>query len=264
MAAAKNTEKRFDLPGLRRVVMLIVGSILLGIALFSDHGNMQIEGLFFGFLLGGVNWIVLHYLLAKIAGPFAFGRVWCGWACWFGMIFDLLPYPYSRFRRKGVWNRLRYAHFFISLAVVIGLWFAAGYQDGAHGASGYVWFLVGLIAYYVMGIALAFKLKDNRAFCKYLCPLAVLLKTGSRFSILKIKGTAAKCDSCNVCVERCPMNIRIPDYILKGERVGSTECTLCVTCVNICPTNALSLSVGFDGGGKEHTDFVPPRFFKED
>ncbi|MFN8530683.1 MAG: 4Fe-4S binding protein [Anaerolineae bacterium] len=257
-------EKRFDLPALRRVVMLIVGSILLGLALFSDHGNMQIEGLFFGVLLGAVNWIVLHYLLAKIVGPLAFGRVWCGWACWFGMVFDLLPYPYSRFRRPRAWNIPRYVHFALSLALVIGLWFAADYHDGAFGASGYAWFAAGLIAYYVLGIGMAFAFKDNRAFCKYLCPLAVLLKTGSRFSALKIAGVASKCDSCNVCVERCPMNIRIPDYILNGERVQSTECILCATCVNICPTDALKLTVGFDGhiAAHEHIDYVPPKHRK--
>ena len=31
-------------------------------------------------------------------------------------------------------------------------------------------FLAGNALYYIAGIALAFAFKDNRAFCKYLCP----------------------------------------------------------------------------------------------
>lgn len=103
MAAAKNTEKRFDLPVAARG-HADCGIDLLGIALFSDHGNMQIEGLFFGFLLGGVNWIAGIIYSLKLQVRLAFGRVWCGWACWFGMIFDSAADPYSRSRRKGVWN----------------------------------------------------------------------------------------------------------------------------------------------------------------
>jgi ferredoxin-type protein NapH len=246
----------------RVLMMVMLGSLLLALALFSDHGNMQLEGLFFGVMAGLGNYIVLHYALAKIVGPLVFGRIWCGWACWFGMVFDLLPYPHSRYRIPGKWGLLRYAHFAASLGLVLALAIGMDYREGAFGLSGLVWFVVGLLLYYVVGIALALILKDNRAFCKYLCPLAVLLKTGSRFSVVKIAGIAEKCDSCNVCVEMCPMNIRIPDYILKGERVLSTECTLCQTCINLCPQDALKLSLKFDVGGKEFIDYVPPKHRK--
>ena len=37
-------------------------------------------------------------------------------------------------------------------------------------------FLMGNALYYIIGIILAFKLKDNRAFCKYICPITVFLK----------------------------------------------------------------------------------------
>jgi ferredoxin-type protein NapH len=246
-------------PNGRRWITLLLGVLLLVIALISDHGNMQLEGLFFGALSGFTNYIVLHYALAKIIGPLVFGRVWCGWACWFGMVFDWLPYPYSRYRIPGKLGYLRYAHFGLSLLLVIGLWLA-GYREGAFGTTGLLWFIWGLGLYYAFGILLAFLFKDNRAFCKYLCPLTVLLKTGSRFALLKIAGIPQRCDRCNVCVERCPMNIRIPDYILNGKRVLSTECTLCQTCINICPQAALKLSVGCDRGGEELLDYVPPKY----
>ncbi len=245
-------------PLAQRVVHLMVGSLLLVAAIFSDHGNMQIEGLFFGVLLLS-GYIILHYALAKIVGPLVIGRIWCGWACWFSMIFDFLPYPYSRYRKPGRWGLIRYLHFFGSLGLVLVLWFAFDYRDGALGNGGMQWFLIGLALYYVVGVGMAYWLKDNRAFCKYLCPIAVPMKATTRYSLLKINGEPSHCEDCEACVEMCPMNIRIKDYILEGERVLSTECTLCQTCINICPHDSLKLSLALDMGGKEYVDWEPPR-----
>lgn len=248
-----------DRPHGRRLVMLLMGSLLLAVALITDHGNMQMEGLFFALVIGAGPYIVIHYLIAKLVGPLAIGRVWCGWACWYGMIFDLLPYPYSRFRYKMGWGRFRYIHFGLGLLVVLVLWYGFGF-DGAEGVSGMQWFVVGLMAYYAVGIAMALALRDNRAFCKYLCPIAVPLKFVSRFSVLKVAPISSEhCDTCEACVEMCPMNIRGKDYVLAGERVLSTECTLCQTCINICPHDQLTLSLKLDVGGKEFYDYEPPK-----
>jgi len=48
-------------------------------------------------------------------------------------------------------------------------------------------FIAGNIIYYAVGIVMAFILKDNRAFCKYICPITVFLKTASYFSLLRVK-----------------------------------------------------------------------------
>lgn len=241
----------------RRLVIFCLGSLLVGITVTSGRGNMQIEGLFFGVLAGLTQPPVLHFSLAKIGGPLIFGRVWCGWACWYAMIFDQLPYPNSRHRRTVVW--LRYIHFCISLCVVIVLWYGVGYREGGIGSDALVWFVGGYALYILIGIGMAFAFKDNRAFCKYMCPITVPLKWSSRYALLKVKGIPERCDNCKSCVELCPMNIRIPDYILNGERVLSTECTLCQTCINVCPHDALKLSFGLDRGGKDLIDEEAPR-----
>ena len=242
----------------RRVMMVMVGSLLLLTALLSNHGNMQIEGLFFGVLLFA-PYIILHYALAKFIGPLFFGRIWCGWACWFAMVFDLLPYRHSRYRIPGKWGLLRYVHFFTLMIAVLVLWFGFGYHEGGIGTSGLGWFIGSLLVYYAVGITMAVVLKDNRAFCKYLCPIAVPLKATSRYAILKVSGVPDYCAHCEACVEMCPMNIRVKDYIMQDKRVLSTECTLCQTCINVCPHNSLQLSFGLDVGGEEFTDWEPPR-----
>jgi ferredoxin len=51
-----------------------------------------------------------------------------------------------------------------------------------------------------------------------------------------------------VCVKSCPMDIRISDYIKRGQRVLSTECIVCFECVNGCAKGALDMSFGLDIG----------------
>jgi len=247
------TVRQIDQPLRRRLVLFLIATSLFGAAAFRDstHALFQIEGLFFDLLTGVLLAAVVHYLIAKIAGPLLFGRVWCGWACWTAMLLDQLPYKRSRGRLPGRWGLLRYAHFGLSLGLVATLWYGFAYRPGNGGPTALLWFVAGNALYYGIGIMLAFALKDNRAFCKYLCPITVPLKLSSRFALLKIKGDPQKCCERRVCEKVCPMDIRIADYIARGERVLSTECILCQACISVCPSQALQLSFGRDLGGKE-------------
>jgi ferredoxin-type protein NapH len=235
----------------RRLTLFLVGLFLVGFAILTGHENVQIEGFFFGLLTGVVQMGVIHYFIAKIVGPVLFGRLWCGWACWTVMVLDLLPFKRPSGRLPGRWGWIRYAHLALSVTLVLLLIYVVGFRDGATGTTAVIWFIIGNLAYYAIGITLAYALKDNRAFCKYLCPVSVLLKVTSRFSLLKIGGSAAKCNDCGACVKMCPMDVRIPEYVKSGRRVLSTECSLCQTCVTVCSRDALKLSFGFDLGGRE-------------
>ncbi len=235
----------------RRLTLFLVGLFLLGFAIFLGRENVQLEGAIFGLLTGIIQMGVIHYLIAKILGPLLFGRMWCGWACWTVMVLDLLPFQKPAGRIPGRWGWVRYLHFGLSLGLVLLLVLVFGFRDGATGTTAVIWFIIGNLLYYVIGIGLAYALKDNRAFCKYVCPVAVPLKTTSRTSIIKIGQGKGECNGCNACEKTCPMDVRISGYILNGQRVLSTECILCQTCITVCTRNALKLSFGFDMSGKE-------------
>jgi len=115
-----------------------------------------------------------------------------------------------------------------------------------------MWFVVGNVLYFIAGISMAIVMKDNRAFCKYLCPLTVFMKTTNRITLLRIKGEQSECTSCDDCVSTCPMSIDIPKYISEGTRVTSTECIMCMHCIDSCSSSTLKASVGVDVATKDY------------
>jgi polyferredoxin len=168
------------------------------------------------------------------------------------MILDFLPFPRNKNGRFPTrWGNIRYAHFVISLGLILVLWFGFGYRVHSQNLTELIWLTGGNVLYYSVAIGLAFALKDNRAFCKYVCPITLPLKATSRFSLWKIAGDADKCNNCGACEKVCPMDIRITDYIKNGQRVLSTECIMCLQCENVCVPKALRESWGFDWGRQE-------------
>lgn len=98
-------------------------------------------------------------------------------------------------------------------------------------------FIAGNALYYVAGIALAIAYKDNRAFCKYICPITVFLKPMSYFALFRVQCDKSKCVSCGKCKTVCPMDVDVTDNSRK--RKNGTECILCMECVRSCPKDAL-------------------------
>ncbi|MCI8502040.1 MAG: 4Fe-4S binding protein [Oscillospiraceae bacterium] len=219
----------------RQAVQFAVGLyMLLYLGLLSGE-NMQIEGFWYYLFLGVFEAATIHYAVAKIFGPVLFGRGWCGYACWTAMILDLLPYKTPKGPRKKL-GFIRYVVFAVSLAFVGGLFLL-----GVPGLETVMFwsFIVGNLLYYGAGILLAFFFKDNRAFCKYICPITAFLKPASYFSLLRVKNEAGKCVSCGKCKSVCPMNVDMTDN--SRRRLNGTECILCFRCVEECPTKALHL-----------------------
>lgn len=259
-------------PWARRLSQALVGSYLffglgcgliyLGFGVIQPE-NMQIEGFWFMVFAGVFQAAAIHYFVAKIVGPTLFNRGWCGWACWTAAVLDLLPWKKSRGRAQGPWGHIRYAYFALSLALVSALVFGFGYTvNSIHGvvlfdesiktdvptyASALLipemwWFLIGNALYFGSGIALAAVMKDNRAFCKYLCPIVGFLKPAASVSLTRIAPVNDRCTKCRKCEVNCPMDIEVMRYVQEGRRVLSTECILCLTCTSVCPEQVLGVT----------------------
>lgn len=223
----------------RSLVQFAVGLyMLVYLGIFSNE-NMQIEGFWYYLFLGVFEAAVIHYLVAKLLGPLLFGRGWCGYACWTAMVLDLLPYKAPRqdvrdYRKRLGW--IRYLVFLASL-LFVGALFVLHVPNLERVMF---WsFLIGNALYYGVGISLAVLLKDNRAFCKYICPITVFLKPASYFSLLRVKLDKDKCVSCGKCLRACPMRVDMLDA--SRSRRNGTECILCFECIRECPKQALHL-----------------------
>lgn len=219
----------------RRVVQLLVGLYMLVYLGLICHENMQIEGFWYYLFQGSFTAATIHYAVAKLFGPLLFGRGWCGYACWTAMVLDLLPYKRPALPRRH-WGWLRYVMFVLSFSFVAALFLM---QIRHMERIMFLSFLIGNLLYYAAGVLLAVWLRDNRAFCKYLCPVTVFLKPASYFSLLRIKCDTQKCISCGACKRVCPMEVDITDPGRK--RHNGTECILCLSCVDACPKEALKL-----------------------
>lgn len=217
----------------RRMVQLLVGLYMLVYLGLICQENMQIEGFWYYLFTGVFEAATIHYAVAKIAGPLIFGRGWCGYACWTAMVLDFLPYTTPAGPRRN-FGWLRYIAFALSIIFVAALFFA---QVGNIERIMFRAFIIGNILYYGVGIALACVLRDNRAFCKYICPITVFLKPMSYYSLLRVTCDQDRCVSCGACSRVCPMDVDVTDN--SRSRKNGTECILCMECVKKCPREAL-------------------------
>ena len=217
----------------RRITQLLVGLYMLIYLGLICNENMQIEGFWYYLFTGTFEAATIHYAVAKIFGPLVFGRGWCGYACWTAMVLDFLPYKIPEKPRKNI-GWIRYITFAVSLIFVSSLFLA---NVGNIEKIMFWAFVVGNLMYYAVGIILAFAFKDNRAFCKYVCPITVFMKPMSYFSLIRVRCDKTKCVSCGKCKKVCPMNVDVTDNSRK--RKNGTDCIFCFECVKACPMKAL-------------------------
>ena len=146
---------------------------------------------------------------------------------------DFLPYQTPRRPRKRL-GWIRCVTFAASLIFVAALFLL---HVGRLERILFWAFLIGNAVYYALGIALAFAFQDNRAFCKYICPITVFLKPMSYYSVLRVHCDEDKCVHCGKCLKICPMNVEVNRESRK--RKNGTECILCYECTKQCPVKAL-------------------------
>ena len=247
---------RFDNPDLgRKICLSIVALVFLVFLGILQRENMQIEQtvFYFAYFLstGIFTRCLIHYAIAKVFGPLIWGRGFCGWGCYTAALLEWLPIKENKTIPKKL-TYIRIPVLIISLLVPFIL-IQTGYDyNNRHiyspGSNGFIethkldqfiWFLVGYISYYIIGIVLAFVFRKKRAFCKIFCPVSLVMKLTTRFSLLKIRPSGNKCICCEKCNKVCPMDINIQKYIVNGQKVLSTECIFCRNCIHICPVKAI-------------------------
>jgi len=246
---------RFKNPDLGRKISLSIISLVFLVFLgIMQRENMQIEEtvIYLAYFIstGIFTRVLIHYAIAKVFGPLIWGRGYCGWACYTAALLEWLPIKENKPIPKK-YTYIRIPVLIVSLLIPFIL-IQSGYDYMTKHIDSFItsfieskkfdqfiWFLVGYILYYIVGIILAFVFKKRRAFCKIFCPVSLIMKLPTRISLIKMRPTGNKCIKCGKCNEACPMDIDVRKYIENGKKVLSTECIACRNCANICPVKAV-------------------------
>jgi len=184
-----------------------------------------------------------------------FGRAFCGWACPFGTLHDLLS-PTNR--RKEVKTRnywyVKYAILFLALALA---WFALDTIFCKFCPSGSLFASIPYppreyllynrfselrepfyIHMFTLALTVVLALLISRFWCRYLCPMGAIAGAFNKVSVVRISLDEKRCKKCDVCLEACGMGIT------ELEDIGvSTDCILCGRCVEACPEKALRFTI---------------------
>lgn len=100
-------------------------------------------------------------------------------------------------------------------------------------------------------IAITIGMVEKRVFCKYLCPIGLLLRFVSAIPFpkkYKVRATDEKCSKCGKCNKECLMGIKPMDEINQYGLVRDSNCINCLVCVSVCPKNAIDFknkSIGY-------------------
>jgi polyferredoxin len=173
-----------------------------------------------------------------------FGRAFCGWACPFGTLHDLLSFRAKRRAKAVPQSKFMVLGFILVIAWVTsdtfyckfcpaGSLFAAipapFFYEGLRLSEFFYVHLVTLTLIVLAALIL------SRFWCRYLCPYGTV-GVFNRTSLATIVASP-ECNQCKKCLDDCPMGIK--DVGAIGR---STDCTLCGRCVDSCPSGELRFS----------------------
>lgn len=225
----------------RKVAILMILPCLLIFVPVVNRENFQLGGVALLVMVGFFSKGVIHYAVAKVFGPLIWGRGFCGWACWTAAVLDWLPVRKKKRPVPKKYKNLRFLMLFISLLVPAYLVFVLNYDVRSDfiNQNEMLWMFAGNAVYYLLAIPAAFIFADRRFFCKYLCPVSLVMIPTSRLSLIKIQPTQNQCTECGACNKVCPMDVDVMSYIKKGKKITHPDCILCDDCMHVCPVGAI-------------------------
>lgn len=93
-------------------------------------------------------------------------------------------------------------------------------------------------------IAIGIVFVEKRVFCKYLCPIGMLLRITSSIPFpikYRVGKTSGRCVECGLCDKACMMDLKPQEELREYGYVKNANCINCLACVSKCPNDAIDL-----------------------
>ncbi|AEH06604.1 4Fe-4S ferredoxin iron-sulfur binding domain-containing protein [Methanothermococcus okinawensis IH1] len=206
--------------------------------ILSGSYVLMLIGLMDKFMLSGFagkNFIIIF--LAVIVLTLIFGRVYCGWLCPWGFLFELsyiLRVKLFKLKKlpelpENIHNKLIYLKYIVLFLFII----ITVFQLNLYALLGLSKNAMALVVLTVFTIISFF---NPRAFCKYFCPVGALLSILSIKPLFKLK-LNNNCVRCKLCERKCPMQIKLTND------VNQKECVRCFECKSACKKDAIDFKI---------------------
>lgn len=167
---------------------------------------------------------------------FLFGRVWCGTLCPAGALSSLAHKWLGR--RWRVPKPVRAAAVMTIFFVLLTFWQRVVELPHSQPAlTGYFFLFIIVMA---TGSGLLF---GGKAWCRYLCPIGMLLGVYSRLSPLELRTNARICHGCKSleCIKGTDSVSGCPMFISPRGLDTNRNCIFCMQCAKACPRGAVQL-----------------------
>jgi len=190
--------------------------------------------------------IAAFLLVVPIGFSLVWGRIFCGWVCPVGAVQELMYPPKKNVHlpekiERGL-KSLKYV-----LLLIIGYlsWYTGTNLWGKYEPFKTLFNFQGeFLSLFLLGGTLFASLLIERPFCRYICPLGVILALTSRFSLYKLKARDEHCVGCGLCAgASCPMRALVASRGSGAEppQIDNTECIRCLRCTQTCQRGALKI-----------------------
>lgn len=207
------------------------------------------------------------FFMTLIIFSIIFNKLWCGWLCPFGTFQDTVTFIREKIgfkclhlteaikhKLKPIKYVLLFLFLFLPFISGIGLpseppifckicpvksflsIFDGNFLNLAVRISTNT--LFSIITCIFAGVIFSAMIFINRFFC-FFCPVAAFINIFSRFSFLRLKKNASKCNFCGNCWMNCPMDIKEICIEKNKNDIQKENCILCLRCIENCPQDAV-------------------------
>lgn len=215
---------------------------------FHEYCPLSPVCVFFTMPASGILWPWgLFFFGTLLVTALFLRRSFCGWLCPVGIAQDILYLPRRLLRAASA--RVTTAQRRVSITARIAVFAAALFLPFVTGSMFFAnlcpMIRIGDILYRVdltgglltLGILTIGSIFIERFFCRFVCPLGLLLGWSGRigaklFPTLTVHKTCAAGEKCGRCDGACPMKV---DLCAANGAIDDTECILCLSCVKQCP-----------------------------